>query len=149
MASKFTLYNSAGNPVDITGDSITAGAVGEMSFFAGKTAPIGYLKCDGSEVSISAYQELYDYIGDNWGTATAGNFVLPNSNNSLLRSTGSTTVGTVSNTVASGTDLSAMTGLLCIKAYATVASTQGVDIQGLINEIQDMKTRVVILEGHH
>ena len=37
--------------------------VGSLIPFAGTTAPTGYLLCDGSEVKISDYQDLYNVIG--------------------------------------------------------------------------------------
>jgi hypothetical protein len=40
---------------------------------------IGWLKCDNRELPIAAFRQLYDVIGDQFGTATTpGHFVLPN-----------------------------------------------------------------------
>ena len=60
-----TLYNPTGTIIPVTGE-----------------VPEGYLACDGSEVSITQYQKLYDVLTNNGGTnpygsATSGNFKLP------------------------------------------------------------------------
>lgn len=53
--------------------------VGSIITYAGPTAPTGWLFCDGSEVSKTAYARLYAVIGTTYGTATNGTkFVLPN-----------------------------------------------------------------------
>ena len=41
--------------------------VGEIYMYAGSVAPSGFLLCDGSSVSRSAYAELFDVIGTNFG----------------------------------------------------------------------------------
>lgn len=52
--------------------------------------PAGYLICDGSEISKSEYKELYDVIGDTYGTATDNTkFKLPKFNDGrFMRGTG-------------------------------------------------------------
>jgi microcystin-dependent protein len=46
--------------------------------FAGGAAPIGWLLCDGTEVLISAYGQLYDVIGTTYkASPTSGYFALP------------------------------------------------------------------------
>jgi microcystin-dependent protein len=46
--------------------------------YAGSTAPTGYLLCDGSEVPIASYQDLYGVIGTTYGTGVNPNtFKLP------------------------------------------------------------------------
>ena len=46
--------------------------------YAGQTAPIGYLLCDGSEVPIASYQALFQAIGTTYGTGINPNtFKLP------------------------------------------------------------------------
>ena len=53
--------------------------IGEIKQFAGATTPTGWLECDGSEVAIADYSDLYDVIGDLWGTPSDNDhFVLPN-----------------------------------------------------------------------
>jgi microcystin-dependent protein len=52
---------------------------GTIVQYAGRTAPNGWLMCDGSEVPKSAYPELYQAIGDTYGIASVvTNFVIPN-----------------------------------------------------------------------
>jgi len=60
--------------------------VGTILSWAGyniANVPQGYLLCDGSQVSIATYTNLYNTIGS-WGTATAGNFRLPDSRGKTL-----------------------------------------------------------------
>ena len=56
-----------------------AALTGMIFAFAGNTLPDGYLLCDGSQVSRTTYQKLFDVIGTTYG---AGNgkttFTLPN-----------------------------------------------------------------------
>jgi microcystin-dependent protein len=42
--------------------------VGVVSAFAGSTAPLGYLLCDGSAVSRTTYASLFNVIGTTYGT---------------------------------------------------------------------------------
>lgn len=52
--------------------------VGTIISFAAWNPPVGYLRCDGSLVSQSAYPALYAVIGDLYGFNTpAGSFFLP------------------------------------------------------------------------
>lgn len=46
--------------------------IGAILPFAGANAPSGYLLCDGSEVEIVKYQDLYDVLGNTYGTIRAG-----------------------------------------------------------------------------
>jgi hypothetical protein len=48
------------------------------------SVPAGFLLCDGSEVSQATYSALYGVIGSTWGTASAGNFKLPDSRGKTL-----------------------------------------------------------------
>lgn len=51
---------------------------GEIKMWAGNTIPIGWLLCDGSEVSKTDYPKLYEAIGDLWGVPnSSSNFKLP------------------------------------------------------------------------
>lgn len=40
---------------------------GSLTLFAGATAPLGYLVCDGSAVSRALYADLFTAIGTTWG----------------------------------------------------------------------------------
>ena len=52
---------------------------GQVTSFAGATAPTGWLLCDGSEYSQTTYATLFGVIGSNYnlGTETAGYFRVP------------------------------------------------------------------------
>lgn len=53
--------------------------IGGIMAFAGQNAPYGFLLCDGSEVEIDKYPDLYDIIGATYGAGTLGfrTFKLP------------------------------------------------------------------------
>jgi microcystin-dependent protein len=55
--------------------------IGAIMPFAGVNIPFGYLLCDGGEVEIAKYRDLYNVIGELYGTASLGapglTFVLP------------------------------------------------------------------------
>lgn len=51
---------------------------GCIVMYAGKTIPVGYLKCDGSMVSKETYSSLYALIKGIYGAETAKDFKLPN-----------------------------------------------------------------------
>lgn len=55
--------------------------IGAIMPYAGATAPAGYLMCDGGEVEITKYRDLYNVIGNTYGNplrgATGLTFVLP------------------------------------------------------------------------
>lgn len=59
--------------------------------FAGATPPSGWLACDGSEVSRSAYPDLYAYIGTLYGAGNGSTtFNLPDLRNQFVRGASST-----------------------------------------------------------
>lgn len=51
--------------------------IGAVTAFAGGTAPAGWLLCHGQEVSTTTYNELHQVLLTTYGTASAGNFRLP------------------------------------------------------------------------
>lgn len=67
---------------------ISTQMVGEIKMWAGNTAPIGWLECDGSEVAVADYPLLNDALGGDsssgigatlWGAASdSAHFILPN-----------------------------------------------------------------------
>jgi len=69
--SLFDNYWTMEEPCDV------ANPVGQIFAWAGNTAPQNTLACDGSEVSQSTYPELYAILGTLWGSASSGNFRLP------------------------------------------------------------------------
>jgi microcystin-dependent protein len=83
--------NAGGVPVQITnGNSIVSSVVvpasplmpsGTVLDFAGATAPVGFLLCDGAAVSRSTYSDLFAAIGTIWGVGDGTTtFNLPNFN---------------------------------------------------------------------
>ena len=59
--------------------------VGVISAFAGSTAPIGYLLCDGSAVSRTTYSALYAIIGTTYGTGNGSTtFNLPDLRSKMI-----------------------------------------------------------------
>lgn len=64
--------------------------------FAGSRAPVGYLLCDGSEVSRTDYPYLFDTIGTLYGEGDGlTTFNLPNLQDKFIQgSSGTNTVGT-------------------------------------------------------
>jgi microcystin-dependent protein len=51
--------------------------IGEIRMFGGNFAPVGWLMCDGSFVSISEYEVLYTLLGTTFGGDGQTNFGLP------------------------------------------------------------------------
>jgi len=52
--------------------------LGGIMPYAGQTAPTGYLLCDGSEVPVAVFNELYQVIGNTYGTGiNPATFKLP------------------------------------------------------------------------
>ena len=82
MSSKITLYDSLGNPQELTGDDVVGMGgtpVGTIINYGGVTPPSGFIVCDGTEQLKATYPYLYAAIGDAWGTgSTSDHFVLPN-----------------------------------------------------------------------
>ena len=71
--------------------------IGTVSAFAGTTLPIGYLWCNGQEVSRTTYSELFSVIGTTFGTGDGSTtFNVPNLNDNRFIE-GSTTIGTNKN----------------------------------------------------
>lgn len=53
--------------------------IGTILSYGGSNIPSGYLLCDGSEISKETYKDLYEIIGDTYGTSTDNTkFKLPN-----------------------------------------------------------------------
>lgn len=65
----------------ISGTLTLAGAMvqptGIVQMYTGSTAPTGWLLCDGSLVSKTAYAALYTLLGSTFGTETTTQFYLP------------------------------------------------------------------------
>lgn len=60
--------------------------------FSGSTIPVGFLLCDGSEVSKTDYADLYVVVGNKFGTATdTTKFKLPDLRNKFIQGANSNT----------------------------------------------------------
>ena len=60
--------------------------VGMVAYFASETAPSGWLKANGANVSRSAFPELYAVIGETWGKGDGFNtFQLPDLRGEFIR----------------------------------------------------------------
>jgi len=74
--------------------------VGIIQMFAGSTAPNGWLVCDGSTVSRSAYSDLFKIIGTTYGAGNSNTtFTLPDMRGRFAMGAGT---GTGLNTSGSG-----------------------------------------------
>lgn len=70
----------------------TCRMIGEIIAYAGATSPKAtWLECDGSEVSQSALPDLYAVIGNTYGSASSGNFRLPDLRGRTLAGSGTGT----------------------------------------------------------
>ena len=52
--------------------------------YAGKTAPAGFLLCDGSELSRTQYSTLFAAIGTTWGSTSGDTFTIPDLRGRLI-----------------------------------------------------------------
>ena len=59
-------------------NSVYAVPIGTILSYSVAIPPVGFLVCDGSEVSKTTYADLFEIIGDTYGTATdTSKFKLP------------------------------------------------------------------------
>lgn len=64
--------------------------VGSVFWYASQTAPLGFLICDGSQVSRTDYSGLFNVIGTTFGSGDGSStFALPNLQASFIRGSGS------------------------------------------------------------
>lgn len=77
----------------------TTDITGTIKFFAGTTAPTGYLACDGSVVTRTAYPGLFGVIGTTYNTAgeTGSDFRLPDLRGKTVLGVGQDTSRSLSN----------------------------------------------------
>ena len=67
------LQDESGKTVAVTcrqGKKENGGDIGLIQLWSGSGVPEGYVLCDGSQVSIAEYPELYKAIGDKYNTAS-------------------------------------------------------------------------------
>ena len=68
-------------------------AVGMILPYLGSTIPDGYLLCDGSEVRVADFEDLYDVIGTTHGSSDSTKFNLPDLRNKTLWGVGEYDLG--------------------------------------------------------
>lgn len=72
-------YGVTRSEISGSGGAGTSVPIGTMTMFAGSTAPDGWLICDGSAISRTAYATLFTKIGTTYGTGDGSTtFNLPN-----------------------------------------------------------------------
>lgn len=92
FASQVTiLNNTVQNLLDYRESFIPTGAILP---FAGGSLPQGFLYCDGSEVLVNDYHDLYTVIGRTFGGSDSSSFKLPDLRNKTLWGVGSSARGT-------------------------------------------------------
>ena len=69
-------------------------ATGMILPFAGSIIPDGYLECDGSEILVSEFEDLYDVIGTTFGSSDSSSFCLPDLRSRTLWGAGTEILGT-------------------------------------------------------
>lgn len=103
--------------------------IGEIRPFPFTFAPVGWLFCDGSLVSISDYQTLYSLLGTTYGGDGVNNFGLPDLRGRVPMGVPSnTSVGTMGgteNATVTGNQLPSHTHPILASTSATAASPAG------------------------
>lgn len=67
-------------------NSVYAVPIGTILSYSATTPPVGFLVCDGSEVSKTTYADLYSVLGDLYGECTdTSKFKLPNAKGRVLQ----------------------------------------------------------------
>jgi microcystin-dependent protein len=89
-------------------NAVSPNPVGSLQAYAGPNAPTGWLLCDGSSYSTSAWPELYDAIGYTYG-GSAGTFYVPDLRGRVPMGagTGAQQGGSGSGVISGGTALTA------------------------------------------
>jgi phage-related tail fiber protein len=73
----------AGVSIKFDGEMISPLMTGMVAFFPAAKAPLGWLKCNGATLSKADFPELYEVIGDTYGS-TATTFNIPDARSSTL-----------------------------------------------------------------
>ena len=92
VTSKIAEASSSGGDVGLSGYATPPGVIFP---FAGSVIPVGYLLCDGREVSRADYSYLFDTIGTTYGDGDGiTTFNLPDLQDRFVQGAGANTVGT-------------------------------------------------------
>lgn len=79
LTGRQDIYTPVGNIAQVLTDLGLLTPVGGVIPFAGTTAPVGYLLCDGTAISRYEYDELFQIIGTTYGIGDGSTtFNLPN-----------------------------------------------------------------------
>lgn len=80
-----TALDVVGNAV-VTGNLRALTFVGMVNYFAGINVPLGWLECNGQEVSRIVYKDLFNYIGTTYGVGNSSTtFNLPDLRGEFIR----------------------------------------------------------------
>jgi len=78
--------NGTGSKLNVTGDISAGFLIGQVSFFTMSTAPTGWLKCNGADISRTVYAKLFAVIGTTYGVGNGSTtFTLPDLRGEFLR----------------------------------------------------------------
>lgn len=107
-------YKYNGQWVDVNIKALDSMVIGSIIQFVGTTIPTGWLECDGSTITQSAYPELYDLIGgtlpDFRGKVLVGQDTNDTDFDTLLETGGEKSVQLTTDNLASNTINTATTG---------------------------------------
>jgi microcystin-dependent protein len=79
LTGRQDIYTPVGNIAQVLTDLGLLTPVGGVIPFAGSAAPVGYILCDGSAISRSEYDELFQIIGTSYGIGDGSTtFNVPN-----------------------------------------------------------------------
>lgn len=85
--------NNTGNPItDVINWQLNGTPIGSILPYGSSVQPSGFLFCDGTSQSIATYSDLWNYIGNNYGTAdgatTTGDTVINTNTVNVASTTG-------------------------------------------------------------
>lgn len=79
LTGRIDISSSVGNIAQVLAEWGLLPPVGYVSSYAGSTAPVGFLLCDGSAVSRADYDALFNVIGETYGPGDGSTtFNVPN-----------------------------------------------------------------------
>ena len=74
--------------------------IGTVVFYLGTTIPDGYLLCNGASLLRTEYPELFEVLGEKFGSVDSAHFTLPDTHHRFLE--GTTTLSEVGSYIAAG-----------------------------------------------
>jgi len=79
----FVREESSGDEITMTKQGVPWLPSGIILPYAAATAPTGWLECNGADVSMTDYEELYDIIGNTYGLNTGENATFDNTTDTV------------------------------------------------------------------